>query len=276
MSKEKVFLALILVFIASGLSRSAFAAEPGKAVFLISPLAGSLSSDIQYQSPGGSGTKTLSEVGSLYGLNMVYASPDFNIGSIGHYSKLNYSTVNGYLFYVNYFFRQDEPVQPMLGFSADYIHIFTREDSVAAAPLASLNVDTSIWAFHPIVGLSLKKGELRVTPFVGYFNEQVATSLASEGMNIGGQTSNGFSAASSATLNCISTGAALDFTFARFVKAKTKFYWRFGEGDRARLTARNQLDFFLSKQMGILLKYDYFDDKYEKNIFTSIGAAFVL
>ena len=158
MSKEKVFLALILVFIAAGLSRVAFAAEPGKAVFLVSPLVGSLSSDIQYQSPGGSGTKTLSEVGSLYGLNMVYASPDFNIGSMGYYSKLNYSTESGYLFYLTYYFRQDETVQPMLGFSADYIHIFTREDAIAAAPLNSLNIDTSIWAFHPTLRLVIQEG----------------------------------------------------------------------------------------------------------------------
>jgi hypothetical protein len=95
-------------------------------------------------------------------------------------------------------------------------------------------------------------------------------------MNIGGRTSNGFSAAISTPLNYISAGAALDFTFAHFVKTKIKFYWRFGEGDQARLTARNQLDFLLSRQAAISLKYDYFDDKYEKNIFSSIGVVFVL
>ncbi len=272
---EKRLLILILVFVALGFFGSVFAAEQGKAIFLLSPFVGSLSSDIQYPSPGGSGVNTLSEVGSLYGLHMMYARPSLSIGSMGHFSKLNYSTESGYLFYLTYYFRQDEPVQPMLGFSADYIHIFTREDSVAAAPLKSLNVDTSIWAFHPIVGLSFKGGSYRITPFVGYFNEQVATSLASEGMSSGGQTINGFSAASSVTLCYVSAGANLDFTFAHFIRLKTKFYWRYRGGDQPLLTARNQLDFFLTPQAGISLKYDYFDDKYEKNIFATIGPTFI-
>ncbi|NQT29108.1 MAG: hypothetical protein HQ596_00905, partial [Candidatus Saganbacteria bacterium] len=180
---KKRFLVLILVFIASVFSPSVFAAEQDQAIFLVAPFVGGLSSDIQYSSPGGSGMNTLSDVGSLYGLNMMYARPNFSIGTMGHFSKLNYSTENGYLFYLTYYFRQDDPVQPMLGFYADYIHIFTHEDSVAVAPLNSLNVDTSIWAFHPIVGLSFKRGRQRITPFVGYFNEQVTTSLASEGMS---------------------------------------------------------------------------------------------
>jgi len=261
--------------IGASLFEQAFAAEPGKAMFIVSPLFGSLSSDIYYQSPGGGGINTLSDVGNLYGLNMVYVGPDFNIGSTGHYSKLKYSTESGYLFYGNYYFRQNEPIQPMLGFSADYIHVFTREDSISAAPLASLNVDTSIWALHPIAGLSFKNGDLRVTPFVGYFNEQVATSLASEGINVGGRTSNGFSSSSYVNLNYLSFGADLGFSFARFVKIKTKIYRRYGEGSPALLTTRSQLDYFLSKQSAITLKYDYFEDKYEKNIFTSVGMSFV-
>lgn len=272
---EKMFLVLILVFNVSFFSPSVFAAEQGKEIFLVSPLVGGLSSDIQYPSPGGSGMNTLSDVGSLNGLHMMYARQNFSIGSMGHFSKLNKSTENGYLFYLTYYFRQDEPVQPMLGFYADYIHVFTREDSDAIAPLNSLDVDTSIWAFHTIVGLSIIRGSQRITPFIGYFNEQVATSIASEGMSSGGQTINGFSSDSSVMLNYLSAGVNLDFTFTHFIRLATKFYWRYKNDAQPLLTARNRLDFFLSPQVGISLKYDYFDDKYEKNIFASIGPTFI-
>ena len=94
-------------------------------------------------------------------------------------------------------------------------------------------------------------------------------------MKNGGQTINGFSATSFAAL-VMSLGAAMDLTFARFVRFGQNPTGALEGGDQARLTARNQLDFLLSRQAAISLKYDYFDDKYEKNIFTSIGAVFVL
>ncbi|MDD5593993.1 MAG: hypothetical protein PHG97_04590, partial [Candidatus Margulisbacteria bacterium] len=200
---------------------------------------------------------------------------DFSIGSIGHYSKLNFSTENGYLFYLTYYFQQNKVIQPMLGFSSEYIHIFTAEDAAMAAPLNSLDVDSSVWAFHPTLGLAFKLGEQSITPFVGYFSEQVETTVVSEGMIVGGKMQNGFSAKSSATLNYVSAGSVLDFVFHHFIRFNTKFYWRFKDGDQTRFAARNRLDLFISQNAGISLKYDYFDDKYEKNAFASIGPTFI-
>jgi hypothetical protein len=141
-------------------------------------------------------------------------------------------------------------------------------------PLISLNVDTSIWALHPIAGVSFKRGTSRVTPFLGYFNEQVDTSLTSEGMRIAGQTRNGFSAAPSVVLDYMSAGVKAEFSFLHFFRFDTKVYWRFKNGEEALLTTRNRLDIFLSPRAGIALKYDYFDDKFEKNSFIFIGPVF--
>ncbi|MCU0641235.1 MAG: hypothetical protein MUC35_04005 [Candidatus Margulisbacteria bacterium] len=248
-----------------GMFSSVSAAEGGKTLFLLSPLVGSSSTDLQI----------LHETGTLYGLNMLYAGPNFTIGSLGHYSRFKSSTENGYLFYLAYYFREDQPVQPLLSFSADYIGILTKLDGAAAAPFNSLNVDTSIWAFHPLAGISFKLGEQRIAPFIGYFKEQVTTSLASEGTNNGGQTSNGFSAANSVELDYLSAGAKLDLIFAQPIRFNTKFYWRHRSGEQPLFAARNQLDILFSHQAGITLKYDYFEDKYEKNTLALIGPTFI-
>ncbi len=265
----RIFLVLpVLLCLGIGIVSGARAEE----MVLISPFYGSLNSE----SAGGSGTAALSDRGPLYGLNMLYARPNFSIGSMGHYSKLDFSTENGYLFYLTYYFQHSKKIQPMLGFSGEYIHIFTAEDAAMAAPLNSLNVDTSVWAFHPIIGLSFKLDEQRITPFVGYFSEQIETSVVSEGMSVGGRTQNGFSSKSSVVLNYISAGSMLDFVFYHFIRFNTKFYWRFKDGDQIRFAARNRLDLFVSQNAGISFKYDYFDDKYEKNAFATIGPTFIL
>jgi len=252
--RKKIFV-FILFWLAIGVFFGVSAVEKRKTIFLVSPLFGSLNTDLQ----------TLSESGTLYGLNMLYASPSLIIGSLGHYSKLNYSTENGYLIHMTYYFRDDKPVQPMLSFSADYISIFTKLDGAAAAPFNFLNADTSVWAFHPFAGLSFKLGEQRLTPFVGYFKEQVTTALASSG----------FSSANFVELNYITAGAKLDLRFAHFIRFSTKFYWRYKNGEQPLLSARNQLDLLFSPQAGISMKYDYFDDKYEKNTLALIGPTFI-
>ena len=261
----KTFLVLpVLLWLGIGIVSGARAEEMGEGMFLVSPFYGSLNNE-----------SVLTDRGPLYGLNMLYARPNFSIGTMGHYSKLDFSTENGYLLYLTYYFQQNKIIQPMLGFSGEYIHIFTAENAAMAAPLNSLDVDSSIWAFHPIIGLAFKLGEQMITPFVGYFSEQVETTVVSEGMSVGGQKQNGFNAKSSVVLNYVSAGSMLDFVFHHFIRFNTKFYWRFKDGDQTRFAARNRLDLFISKNAGISFKYAFFDDKYEKNAFASIGPTFI-
>lgn len=244
-------------------------------IFLVSPSAGRIESDIQFTSPGGQGMRTLSDSGPLYALMMMYTSPQFTLGSMGHYSRLDKSTENGYMFYGLYSFMKDSNIQPVAGFYADYIHVLTRAKEEDVAPLSSMDVDTSIWALHAIAGLKFKRGEQKITPFLGYFNEQVDTALSSEGMRIAGQKKNGFSTDASDTIDYMSAGIKAELKFFQFIRFDTKFYWRFKEGEDPLFTSRNRLDIFLSKSSGVSLKYDYFDDRYEKNSFLFIGPVFV-
>lgn len=248
---------------------------PGAGVFLIAPMAGTISSDIQYTVPGSADRRSLNDSGGLYALNMMYARPSCVLGSMGHYSKLDHSTESGYLFYANWFFRNSNTAQPMLGFYADYIHVLTKAPAADIVPLLSMQVDTSIWALHPVVGVRFDLGSVRLTPFAGYFNEQVDTAITSEGMRVAGTVRNGFSAAPSVVIDYMSLGARIELTLRHFIKLDSKFYTRFAAGEQARFTARNRLDFFLTPRAGLSLKFDYFDDKYEKNTFAFVGPVFM-
>ncbi len=245
-----------------------------RSFFLISPMGGYTISDINYDSPPGS-AHTLSDSGPLYAMNMLYLTPDFTVGSMGHYSKLDKSTENGYLFYGIYYFNRGQTVRPAVGFYADYINVFTHVTGSDVSPLASLNVNTSVWGLHPIAGVAFALGEQRIMPFLGYFNERVDTSVASEGMPIAGRNRNGFSADSTVVLDYMSVGIKAELEFLHFIRFDTKFYTRFKNGDEAQFTARNRLDFMLSRAIGISVKYDYFGDKYEKNSFTMAGPVFL-
>lgn len=252
------------------------AGGPAQGRFLLAPMAGVISSDIQYSVPGASERKSLSDSGGLYALNMLYAREDRAFGSMGHYSKLDFSTESGYLFYANWFCRPAAGVEPMFGFYADYIHVFTKAPAADISPLLSMQVDTSIWALHPVAGARFSVGQVRLTPFVGYFNEQVDTAITSEGMRIGGAVRNGFSASSSVVIDYMSVGARIELTLLHCIRIDSKSYARFTTGEQARFTTRNRIDFLLNTRAGISLKFDYFDDKYEKNTFAFIGPIIIL
>ncbi|MFH1283773.1 MAG: hypothetical protein ABII27_08930 [bacterium] len=251
------------------------AAQENSGLFLISPMIGRIDSDIQYNVPGTSSRKTLNDSGPIYALMMMYTRPQFTIGNMGHYSNLDKSTENGYMFYGLYYFRYDANIRPMIGFYADYINVLTKATSSDVPPLQSLNVNTSIWAFHPIAGVSLKLGTQKIAPFIGYFNEQIENSLSSEGMRIAGQVRNGFTADSSVDIDYMTAGIKAELNLMHFIRCDTKIYARLRSGEKALFTSRNRIDFLVSKNSGISIKYDYFDDKYEKNSFLLIGPVFV-
>lgn len=244
-------------------------------IFLVSPMFGNIKSDIKYTSPGTGGTNTLSDSGPISALMMMYTCPEYTLGSMFHFSKLNNSTENGYMFYGLYYFNKEADIRPMLGFYADYINVFTKMPAKDIAPLLSLNVNTSIWAFHPIAGVQFKVYKQKITPFIGYFNEQVETSMTSEGMLIAGQIRNGFSANSSVSIDYMTVGVKAEFKITHFIRFDTKVYARLKNGESPLFTTRNRLDFLLSRQLGISVKYDYFNDKYETNSFLLIGPVFV-
>jgi len=122
--------------------------------------------------------------------------------------------------------------------------------------------------------MTFKASGQKITPFLGYFNEEVVTSFASQGMTMGGRAQNGFTGDGNAVLNYMTAGVKVDLAFCRFIKLDAKVYDRFSCGKQGLFTARTRLDFLLSKQSGISVKYDYFDDVYEKDTFAMIGPFF--
>lgn len=266
---KSVCVLLVLGFLAG----SVLAGEKS-GIFLVSPMFGQINSDIQYPS-GTGGTNTLSDSGPISALMMMYTCPDYTLGGMFHFSKLNNSDENGYMFYGLYYFGKESGIRPMIGFYADYINVFTKMPHENIAPLLSLNVNTSIWAFHPIAGVQFHIGKQKITPFIGYLNEQVETSMTSEGMLIGGETVNGFSSNSSISIDYMTAGVKVEFKITHFIRFDTKVYARFRNGENPLFTSRSRLDFLLSKQLGISVKYDCFNDKYETNSFLLIGPVFV-
>ena len=65
-------------------------------IFLVSPMFGQINSDIQY--PSGGGTNTLSDSGPISALMMMYTCPDYTLGGMFHFSKLNNSTSEKLMF----------------------------------------------------------------------------------------------------------------------------------------------------------------------------------
>jgi hypothetical protein len=264
-----------LFFLVFCISCFVWSGEQDKGVFLVSPLAGVIRSDIHYESPGDRSLTSLRDKGPLYALNTLYTCPGFTVGMMGHYSTLDTSREKGLLLYGNYYFRRESLLQPMAGCYTEWIRVSTGLKGDRSFPLVSLDIDSSIRALHPVAGISFKLGTNRITPFLGLFNEQVATKVASDGMNINGQLRYGFNTEKEENLNYLTTGLKVEWTFSHFCRVDTKLYFRFREGEETRVTTRNRIDFFLSKKIGLSIKYDYFEDRFEKNSFVFAGPVFI-
>ncbi len=272
MKKLLIIIPAVLIMIAAAFSAQAL---ENNGMFLVSPMAGTINCDVKFNTPGTGSASSINDSGPLEAISMIYACPRFTLGSMAHFSTLNKSTENGYLFYGLYNFLNGSNIYPTVGFYSDYISVYTKATSDDVAPLNSMNIDSSIWGLHAIAGMTFKVNGQKVMPFIGYFNEEVGTSFASEGMIIGGQTQYGFAGDASAVLNYMTAGIKADLMVCRCVRLDAKIYDRFSRGEQGLFTARTRLDLLLSKQAGISVKYDYFDDVYEKDTFAMIGPFFV-
>jgi hypothetical protein len=249
--------------------------QDSKTIFLFAPMAGIAKIDVDYSVPNSSVKQNLNDSGPLYGMHMLFINPKFVVGTLGHYTELGKGKENGYLVTGDYFFREKEKWQPMLGASVEYIHTLTELGLSDVAPLDALNVDSSIWAFYPIAGISYKNEHFRISPYAGYFKETVETIVMSDGMRVGGQLKYGFRVKSHADLDYFSIGTKFEFTLGHFMRYDGKFYVRLRSGEEDHLTTRNRLDFFLSRNVAISAKIDYFQDQFETTTMYLFGPAIV-
>jgi hypothetical protein len=263
---------VMLVLMTQGL----FAAEekvPFASLFIVTPMAGVVENEAQYSS--GSRQMKLKENGPVQGINLLYARQNIVIGNLIHTSKTSSSNENGFLFFSQYYFNSDKAAQPMVGAYAEYITVYSQVSGPDSYPFSSLDVNTSVLALHPVAGMSFVGKAYRITPFTGYFNEQVESSVSSPGMRIAGQTRNGMKASGNDVLDYATLGSRFEFTMFHFVRFDTKFYYRFNRSDAPLLTTRNRVDIFLTKNLGLSFKYDYFQDKIESTTFTFLGPTFI-
>jgi len=242
-------------------------------VFVLSPVGGWISNKAEYTSPGSTAEKSIKEDGILYGLFMMYADRNMSVGSLGHYSKLEESRENSYMFYLNYYFMPDWAFRPMAGMAMDYINFNTELPGKDVAPLLSMDLASSIWAFHPTAGVAWQAGPVRVTPFAGYFNERFLMTMNVPGIKAGPKTIAGFRAEIREVTDYVSTGARFEADLWHFLKLDSKFYFRFHTGDKALFTTRNRVDLFLTRNLGMSVKCDYFQDATETNMYVLGGPA---
>jgi hypothetical protein len=94
-------------------------------------------------------------------------------------------------------------------------------------------------------------------------------------MPVAGQTRNGFRKKASADLDYASLGVKVDLTLWHFIRLDSKVYARSRSHEKTRWTSRNRVDLFLSRKIGISVKYDRFQDKYEGTTLLYAGPAFV-
>ena len=245
-----------------------------RGIFLFSPTAGWLNSQVAFSVPN-SPSQQLNDTGGLYGMSLLYAERDFVVGSSGDYSKLDKSYENNYLFFTRFYAGKEGELQPAAGISVENIHIYTQMAAADVAPLSSLDVDSSIWAFHLTAGISYKTGSFRFSPFAGYFNEQVGTVVSSPGMLVSGVNKYGFKGAYSDSLNYATAGTRVEASIFHFFRIDSTIYLRFGDIGPALITSRNRIDVLLSREFGFTCKIDYFQDKYETNSFVAFGPVFV-
>jgi len=244
-----------------------------ESVFVFSPVGGWIRNKAEFITPGTITEKAVSEDGILYGMFMMYADRNMSVGSLGHYSKLEKSRENSYMFYLNYYFLPDGAFQPMAGMAVDYINFLTELPGADVAPLLSMDLASSIWAFHPTAGVAWKQGPFRVTPFAGYFNERFNMTIDVPGIKAGPKTLAGFRSEVRQVTDYVSTGARFEADLWHFLKLDSKFYFRFHSGEKALFTTRNRLDLFLTRNLGMSIKCDYFQDASETNVYVLGGPA---
>ncbi len=219
------------------------------------------------------GSSNLSLSGPLYGIFMMYANPSLSIGCLGHYSILDNTVENGFMFYVNYYMFADQIWQPAFGFAMDYLDTNSVLQGNIAQTMGtdSIALNTSVFAFHPTLGLSYKNDFMRLTPFVGYFSEEYGMTMVATGTGgMEGYTMDN----TGAWLNYLSLGAKLELNIMRFIRLDHRFYFRMAPGERAYFTTRNRLDILVTRDIGVSLKIDYFEDPMETNQFFFIGPTF--
>jgi hypothetical protein len=261
-------------FIIAAAAMNSFAAEKSS-IFVVTPLAGWIESDVSFPvSPGMQGT--IKDNGPVQGLNMIFVNDSCAIGSLFHISSLGKSRESGYLFYTNYYFMKENTLQPMAGFYLEHISVNTALNSSDVPPFDSMNVNSDIIALNPVIGLSYHEKNFRLTPFIGYFNEQVDTAMTTPGMRIGPGLRNGFSAEASEALDYAQAGLKFEGGLAHFMRFDIKAYYRFAQGSQPLFTTRNRLDCFLTKTVGFCVKVDYFQDTVENNYFIFLGPSIAL
>lgn len=248
---------------------------------IISPLAGIINNEIQFSLMHSSSKKTIKDDGPLYGLYMIYARPDFIIGALNHYSYLEKSDENGHLFFLRYYFYAHKSLQPTIGCTFEQINVRMVLDSADAAPFSSMIADINIWVTNPTIGISYKNKALRnklayrITPFIGYFNEQVAVDIVSPGMLIANQHMNGFSVKTHEKLEYFSAGIKIQAALFHAFAIDSKLYFRKRKNEKTLYTIRNRIDYYITKKLGLTVKYDYFQDTFDKNTFLFFGPSIV-
>jgi outer membrane protein W len=265
---------LVLAFVL--VSSASFAEEARNSVFVLSPVGGWITNKSVYTVQGSTAEKSLKETGNLYGLFMTYADRSLSVGSLGHYSDLEKSRENSYMFYVNYYFMPDSALRPMAGMAMDYISFQTELPNAEVAPLLSMDLASSIWAFHPTAGVAYRAGPVRVTPFAGYFNERFLMTMNCPGMKVGTKTLAGFRQEVRVVTDYATTGARVELDPWHFLKLDSRFYFRFHSGEKMLFTTRNRLDIYLTRNFGLSVKCDYFKDPAETNFYILGGPALAL
>jgi hypothetical protein len=270
-SGGKCAFALALVMAAGSVAGS----EERKSVSIISPVAGWISNETTFTIPGNPVPQTLKEDGMLYGVYMMYADQDISFGCLGHYSGLENTRENSYMAFAYYHLPVDWAVRPMFGMALDYLRFSTEMPQKDVAPLQSMDIDTSIWAYHPIAGATIGGDALNITPFAGYFKEQVRVLVNSPGMKMGPAIKYGFRTEVSEALEYGSLGTMLKAKYSHFLAFDGKIYFRMRDGAYPLMTVRSRVDIFLARNLGISVKADYLKDKSEKNFFVMAGPDFV-
>gem|GEM_PF-2940302 len=255
-----------------GTAAAARGADTG--TFIVSPLVGRVDVGAQYPSNGSQ--QLFKDSGTLYGVQAVYVTPKWVFTVLNHSSDMHKGEESGSLITASRYFRTDSSWQPTAGFSLEHILSHAALPPAEVWPLYSLDVRTDAWAFYPTAGVSYKAGDLRVTPYVGYFREAVGTMVTSDGMFAGPPPGlPGFQVKSSVDLDYASVGVKLEYQFGHILRFDTKTYARFRPGEQTQYTTRNRLDIFLSRRLSLVLKYDRFLDKYESTTLLFAGPAFV-
>lgn len=270
-SVGKAAFAFALIMVFGGIAGS----EERKSVSIISPVAGWITNETTFTIPGNPAPQTLEEEGTLYGVYMMYAGQDISFGCLGHYSGLENTTESSYMAFAYYHLPVDWAVRPVFGMALDYLRFSTEMPSEDVAPMQSMDISTAIWAYHPIIGARVGGDALNVTPFAGYFKEQVRVLVNSPGMKMGPTIKFGFRTEVSEVLEYGSLGSMFKAKYSHFLAFDGKIYFRMRDGAYPLMTVRSRIDLFITRDLGISVKADYLKDKSEKNFFVMAGPDFI-